>query len=427
METKIIKRDETTLKLEITIDVAGSMLQVEESILAALNEAGAVATGEVLQRFDADGDPIMVGDVKWYSKGRQMKTYQTPYEDIRVSRHVYQRAGGGSTFCPMEQQARIIGTATPRFAKIVSNKLARCGAAEVVDDLAQNHGRVCVKATLQDVGTYVGSVLEAKEESWRYATPKFDEEVATVGIGVDGTCMMMCGEGSWREAMSGSLALYDKNGERLHTVYVGAAPEHGKGKFFHRMEQEIAHVKALYPEAGMIGIADGAKTNWDFLEPHVSEQILDFYHVTEYLAQAADVLFGARQRQRQEWLDGHCSALKHAPDAAKEIVKELASIDTEKWSSSKKEQFAEVVRYFRNHQHQMHYSRYMEKCWPIGSGVTEAACKTLIKQRLCRSGMRWKQKGAQIILSLRALVLTKTRWEQFWEKIDQYGVPKIAR
>jgi hypothetical protein len=60
-----------------------------------------------------------------------------------------------------------------------------------------------------------------------------------------------------------------------------------------------------------------------------------------------------------------------------------------------------------------------QKC--IGSGVTEAACKTLVKQRLCGSGMRWKDQGAKVILSLRALVQSKGRWQQFWDKIDQYG------
>ena len=425
MTSKVIDRNGSTIKLEVTIDIAGSMLQSEEAILEALNEAGAVATEEAIQRFDTDGNPIMIGGIKWYSKGRLPKTYHTPYKDMSVSRHVYQQSGGGSTFCPMEQQARIMGTATPRFARMVSNKMARIPATEVVDDFEQNHGRHCVKATLQDVGTYVGSVLESKEENWSYAAPKLEAEVATVGIGVDGTCIMICGEANWREAMAGTLALYDKEGERLHTIYVGASPEHGKEKFFHRMEQEIEHIRKLYPKAKMIGIADGAKTNWDFLGPHVDEQILDFYHVTEYLSQASEAIFGDRQQQRKEWLEGHCSALKHAPDAATQIILELDSIDKGRWNSKRKEQLAEAIRYFRNHQHQMHYARYTDACWPIGSGITESACKTLIKQRLCRSGMRWKQKGASTILSLRALVLTPQRWHQFWKKIDQYGFSGI--
>lgn len=44
------------------------------------------------------------------------------------------------------------------------------------------------------------------------------------------------------------------------------------------MEREIAHVKRLYPRTRYLGIADGAKSNWDFLEPHVDERMLDFYH-----------------------------------------------------------------------------------------------------------------------------------------------------
>jgi hypothetical protein len=58
---------------------------------------------------------------------------------------------------------------------------------------------------------------------------------------------------------------------------------------------------------------------------------------------------------------------------------------------------------------------------PIGSGVTEAACKSLVKQRLCASGMRWKTTGAKVVLSLRALTHTVGRWTRFWQKIDQFG------
>jgi len=85
-----------------------------------------------------------------------------------------------------------------------------------------------------------------------------------------------------------------------------------------------------------------------------------------------------------------------------------------------------AVTYFRNHKHQMSYAKYRARHLPIGSGVTEAACKTLVKQRLCNSGMRWVEKGAKIVLSLRALMLTPDRWEQFWGKINQYGFPVAA-
>ncbi len=43
-----------------------------------------------------------------------------------------------------------------------------------------------------------------------------------------------------------------------------------------------------------------------------------------------------------------------------------------------------------------------------------------MKQALCGSGMHWKER-AKTILSLRALVQSKGRWQQFWDKIQQYG------
>jgi hypothetical protein len=49
-----------------------------------------------------------------------------------------------------------------------------------------------------------------------------------------------------------------------------------------------------------------------------------------------------------------------------------------------------------------------------GQIATEAACKTLVKQRMCLSGSRWRDAGASCVLALRALKLTKDRWQQFW-------------
>ena len=74
----------------------------------------------------------------------------------------------------------------------------------------------------------------------------------------------------------------------------------------------------------------------------------------------------------------------------------------------------------------MDYAQYRKLNLPIGSGVTEAACKILIKQRLCNAGMRWKIKGAAVVLSLRSLILSETRWDQFWGKIGFSGVPSLA-
>ena len=61
----------------------------------------------------------------------------------------------------------------------------------------------------------------------------------------------------------------------------------------------------------------------------------------------------------------------------------------------------------------MRYAALKEQGLPIGSGVTEAACKTLATQRMKRSGMRWGEQGGQAILSFRALVQSN-RFERAW-------------
>ena len=158
--------------------------------------------------------------------------------------------------------------------------------------------------------------------------------MATVGIGVDGTCMLICDQ-NWREAMTGSVSLYDRHGERLHTIYVGAAPEYGNQLFFNRMDREIEHVKSLYPDARFVGIADGAQSNWDFLGPHIDEQVLDFYHATQYLGRAASALFKVED-EREEWLDEQCHNLKHKHGAAQRILRELEQAPTGKLTRQQK-------------------------------------------------------------------------------------------
>jgi hypothetical protein len=87
-----------------------------------------------------------------------------------------------------------------------------------------------------------------------------------------------------------------------------------------------------------------------------------------------------------------------------------------------------ALTYFRNQSQgdRMAYAGLVEQQIPIGSGVTEAACQVLVKQRLCGSGMRWKERGAAAVLSLRCLTYTAERWSQFWGRIERCGFPVAA-
>jgi hypothetical protein len=424
MPATIVSKTEEKLVVQFEIPLSNTMLEGESWIQDALNEAGTLATGELLKQFDTDGKPIKIGTVKMTSKGLVTKQYQTPYGVAEVSRHVYQTSKGGETFCPLDRDARIIVSSTPRFAKQISHKFSEMASTQVEKDLAENHNRKVARSYLQNVADAVGTAALLKEEDWQYSPATVDAKVKTIGIGMDGTCMLLCDDG-YRQAMVGTLAFYDKAGERIHTTYIAAPPEYGKEKFKTRLEKEIAQTKRLYPKAHYLGIADGAKENWEFLKPHTDEQILDFWHVTEYLADVADAIFPRDKVKREGWLDDRCHRLKHKQGMAGRLLSEMEEFKKQKLSAAGREKLMAAITYFRNNyqEHRMNYAEHVEKNHSIGSGVTEAACKVIIKQRLCKSGMKWKDKGAGIVLSLRTLVYSGTNWQQFWGKISRHGFP----
>jgi hypothetical protein len=270
-------------------------------------------------------------------------------------------------------------------------------------------------------------VALAKEEAWEYDLPEFAEPVATVTVGLDGTCMLMC-EGGWREAMVGALGFYGAAGQRLHTVYTAATPEYGKLTFFDRFDRELDRAKAAYPEARYVGLADGAKDNWTYLDMVTGTQVVDFYHATQYIWKAAEALFAEAGSGLRPWVDDWCHRLKHEPGAAAALIADLEGRGTALGRRRLPADVESALTYFRDQVKggRMNYPELVEQHIPIGSGVTEAACKVLVKQRLCGSGMRWKERGAAAVLSLRCLTYTPERWDQFWSKVDQYGFPVAA-
>jgi hypothetical protein len=99
----------------------------------------------------------------------------------------------------------------------------------------------------------------------------------------------------------------------------------------------------------------------------------------------------------------------------------LKTLQPQRVSESIRQGLQDAITYFNNHHHQMHYAEAVVVHLPIGSGVTEAACKVIIKARMCGAGMKWRERGAGIVLSLRTLSYTLGRWQQFWAHINQLG------
>ena len=230
---------------------------------------------------------------------------------------------------------------------MVSHKYAEFGSARVIKDLAENHGRAVARCFVQDVADAVAAVALAKEEDWEYALPELEEPTATITIGMDGTCLLMC-EGGWRETMVGTIGFYDAEGERQHTIYLGATPEYGKATFLDRMEREIERVKAAYPQARYVGLADGAKGNWELPGPAhrgPGDRLLACRRVP---LRCGGCPLRPQPRGEAAWLEASCHRLKHEPGAARQLIRDLKRLAAEKGVPSDQPEVEAAMTYFTN-------------------------------------------------------------------------------
>jgi len=408
MLAKLIEQKNNKITIQFTVELTGQMLKDEQSLQQSLNEAGQAAMMPMIKQFDTNGEPIRVNGVKHTVKDYAPQTYETPYGSVQVQRYTYQTSKGGRAYVPLENDARMVLNSTPRYSQIVSGKYARFGADSIREDLLECNGREISRNYAKKLSDFVGTIAQCYESEWEYDLPEFDQLVHSIALGLDGTCMLMHKDG-WREAMCGSIAFYDNYGERLHTIYCSATPEYGKERFKEKFSREIERVKEKFP---------------DFLKKYTKRLLLDFYHAREYISKAASAIFGRDKINKKIWETNFSHNLKHKQGTAGRFIKELgkqrASLGSKNFIE-RDEEIRQVITYYKNHKSKMFYARHIKDNLPIGSGVTEAACKTLVKQRMCISGSRWKDDGASCVLALRTLKLTTGRWQQFWGYVMRHG------
>ncbi len=413
----------TRILLEVYVDRdyrPGDNLVQEACLQTAMNKFACQSVQSLLQRFDTHGEPILLNDELYTTKGRSAETYQCYAGPCPVQRHAYQNSDGGRTYCPLEQNARIIENTTPYFAGIVTGKYSAMSSGDVIKDLARSMPRHVTRSYIQDLSDSVGRATQAKEIFLAYNILPAPTKVHAILVAADAANVNLVTEG-YKNVCAGCFCLMDENGACLETICLANAPEDGKASFRKRMELETKRLKDLMPEIPWFGISDGAPDIQAWLEAHCDVVTLDFYHLSEYLNEAKQA-FGANQAKRQSWVTAVLHQLKHEPGAAARVLKRLQSKSNTKGLSA--EQLSTVIKaigYIERNLERMEYADVREANMPIGSGVIEATCKNLIKQRACGSGMKWKRKGLQNVLSLRSLYQSSDRWDQFWQRCATCG------
>ena len=412
-------------RLTFTIEIPareqiGAPLDLERGLQQALNGIGQEVMTEALGRYDTEGEPMRFGAYAMTSKGRSPACYKTLFGEVALGRHTYQSSDGGKTFCPLEHHARICENASIGLCQILAAKHVSLSGRGLQRELELSHQLDFSLSYLQDVTQELGRRALSKEDHWAYAPVTLPGEAKAVVVYLDGTCGAICHEG-YKQIMVGAIELLDAGGSRMETIYVAQAPEEGKGTFLARMERELDRLDKRHGKLPWLGLCDGAPDLQGWLEAQCDSCTLDFYHVSEYVAKTAPA-FGKTPAAQQAWLEETLHELKHDPKGAKKLQRKLTGApEAEGLSSEVEAALAEAVRYVGNNLGRMDYAVNQALNLPIGSGVIEAACKHVVKQRVACSGMKWKRKGLQAVLTLRSLYQSTGRWEQFWGKVQVLG------
>jgi hypothetical protein len=205
MPAELVAHNGNEVTVQFTVKLTGQMLDDEQTLQHALNEAGQIVMQPMLKQFDANGEPIRVDGVKHTVRMRSPQTYETPYGPVEIERNVYQHSGGGRVYVPLENDARMALNSTPRYAQMVSGKYSRFGADSIREDLLECDGRDISRNYAKKLSDFVGAIAQIREFEWAYELPRFDQPVHSITLGLDGTCMLMQEDG-WREAVCGSIA-----------------------------------------------------------------------------------------------------------------------------------------------------------------------------------------------------------------------------
>jgi hypothetical protein len=130
--------------------------------------------------------------------------------------------------------------------------------------------------------------------------------------------------------------------------------------------------------------------------------MIDSSHACQYVQQLADAIFGPGT-ESQRWAKRMREQLKTQSNGVARVLQSASALQHKRGLSGQAKVYAQAYAYLHKRRQWMRSQSYRRQHVPIGSGITEAACKTVFTQRLKRSGMSWTISGGQVILDLRVL------------------------
>jgi hypothetical protein len=416
-------------------------LDLENALHAAAAETCRQVVEREANRLEADDKKAAPSKVRYHKENYRInkKTparIATRFGAITVRSFYYlNETDGEPGLHPLRVRLGIgAGAATPALLERVARLSVDHTQAEVRAWLRREHSlvwsndrlRAALAGFRQALLPFVADLQKARLLAWlTQAEQSRGRHRPVLALGRDGI-MVPLRQGGYKEGSTATVSVYDRRRRRLGTIYLGQMPEEKQATLTRTLTALVTATLTVWqgPVPRLAYITDkgsapddyyrrvlktmkhpraGTRLNWEW--------VVDFYHVCTYLGKMADALFGAETPAGAQWFAKMRRWLRDRPQGAAQVLRSATQrLGRRPSTKGQQAEFWKAYRYVRRHRRLMDYQGYRRRGLPIGSGVTEAACKTVFTQRFKRSGMRWGRESGQVILDLRVIYLSGI-WE----------------
>lgn len=427
------------LALALANDATRQFLQDDLEEIAERHGTHVEVDGRLYQRHEP-------GTVRYYTLCGAMDLERWTYREVGVR--------NGPTIVPVDLDAGIVEQATPALGYRVTLGYAKDHMRSCEEDMRADHRCPPSRSTLERMAKAIGA--EATRVAPRI-TPRLrsaervPEGTVAIALGLDRAAVPMeealtAGEDlprrrkarrrpyarqqpapvavHYRMAYVGTISFHDAEGTMLESrSYTAAAHESPTDRLVTPLMADLRQALRQAPTLAVGVIQDGAPELWNLLPPAVVAEPLvtrcfeaiDRYHLNERLGEVLRVLepdATMRATHLAAWndsLDCNDSAIYRIRAGIRTAYADAVA----RQDTTAQEQLAPHVTYLDNNASLMRYARLRDVGLPVGSGVTEAACKSVIQQRTNGRSQRWRPEGLDAVLTVRSLHVS-ARLPRFW-------------
>ena len=357
----------------------------------------------------------------------------TLFGPIVLRRCFYQAAEPGERgLAPLERRLGVVARlATPALA----DEAARCNAEltqqQTCQALERGHGVHWSHGTLRRVvaamaqqyaplrhDAQVDRLIELLEK----AEKSRGKHRPSLSVGRDGVMIPM--RRCWEEASTATLSVLDRRGRRLGTVYLGRMPQLGQGTMTAQLWGLVRAVLQRWEgqTPRLVYVTDAGNHPQEFFRtqlrgmkhPRTGERlhwewVVDYYHACERITKLAEAIWGSAP-EGSRWGAEMRRRLRDERGGVTRVLQGAQALRRHRGLQGTGKEFDTALGYLKKYASHMDYAGARRRGLPIGSGVTEAACKTIFGYRFKQSGMRWKRDHGQHVLDLR-VVLKSGVWD----------------